>query len=198
MPLHRCAYVELLRGYDKDILTNTLRIAVEGWLLAPRQSEVAIKERMQSLLVSHGEVECLLVAGDDEHLTHTIQQHSRVPQDSQGRGEHHPGIRADDVMETCLLALGCAGDDLFFPRDDRTQTGDRFQRTTFRLRLDFICIVSTTIHHDAANRERLRGMGKINIRGRSVPFVSGHHGAVYEPTVADSGREQNLNQETSR
>jgi hypothetical protein len=121
----------------------------------------------------------------------------RVPQHSQGRGEHHPGIRADEVMETCLLALADTRDDLFFLRHDRTHAGHTLQGTTFRFWLDLRGIVSTTIDHDAANKERLRGMGEINIAGRSVTFVSSHHLPVYEPTVADSGREPNLNQENS-
>jgi hypothetical protein len=36
---------------------------------------VAIKERVQSFFVSHWELKRLLIPGDDEHFTHTIQQY---------------------------------------------------------------------------------------------------------------------------
>lgn len=36
---------------------------------------MAFKERMQSFLVSHWELERLLIPGNDEHFTHAIQQH---------------------------------------------------------------------------------------------------------------------------
>ncbi len=118
-----------------------------------------------------------------------------VTQNSQRRGKHQPGIGANEVMETCLLARANTRDDLFFRRDVGTHADHRLQISDSRFKHDLCCIVLTTIQHDARSKVRLRGMDELNISWPSVTFASSRHLPVYEPTVADPGRKPNLNQE---
>ncbi len=60
-------------------------------------------------------------------LLHGLFRIRRVPQHSQGRGEHHPGVRADEVMETCLLTCADTRDDRFFLRRDGANFGQLLQ-----------------------------------------------------------------------